>query len=93
MNAHCGNFVALTELGVTYRQLDYWCRTGVIALSTPINGSGSRREVTPIEVEAIKALIAAQRQIERQLQFIRSGDFFEAKMNELTRKATGRVAS
>lgn len=91
MNAHCGNFVALTELGVSYRQLDYWCRTGVIALANPGTGSGSRREVTPLEVEAIKALIAEQTRIEQRLQFIRSGDWFEAKMNELTRLTPSRV--
>lgn len=91
MSGH-SSFVALVELGVTYRQLDYWCRTGVIALESPGSGSGTRRAVTPIEVEAIKALVAAQRQVERQLQFIRSGDFFEAKMNELTLKSRELVA-
>lgn len=90
MSGH-STFVALTELGVTYRQLDYWCRTGVIALANPGNGSGSRREVTALEVDAIKALIAEQTGIERRLQFIRSGDFFEAKMNELTRKSREQV--
>lgn len=68
---------------MTYRQLDYWLRKGMISLSTSAQGSGSRRVVTPIEAEAIKAVVAELAAIAKRTAFLRSGDFFEAKINEL----------
>ena len=47
--------------GVTYRQLDYWARTGLVTPSvTPASGSGSKRSYSysdVLEVKVIKSLL------------------------------------
>jgi DNA-binding transcriptional MerR regulator len=47
--------------GVTYRQLDYWARTGLVTPSiTPARGSGSKRKYSysdVLEVKVIKSLL------------------------------------
>jgi len=47
--------------GVTYRQLDYWARTGLVTPSiTPAQGSGSKRKYSysdVLEVKVIKSLL------------------------------------
>ena len=49
--------------GVTYRQLDYWARTGLVTPSiTPASGSGSKRSdgySDVLEVKVIKSLLDA----------------------------------
>ena len=49
--------------GVTYRQLDYWARTGLVTPSvTPASGSGSKRAYSygdVLEVKVIKSLLDA----------------------------------
>lgn len=71
-----GNLVPLTECGVSYRQLDYWCRMGYITLATPAQGSGTRRLITDHEAKAIKALATEVALIEQKWATIRSGVFF-----------------
>ena len=50
-------------VGISYRQLDYWARTGLIEPSlTPAAGSGSRRAYTYrdlLELRVIKSLLDA----------------------------------
>lgn len=50
-------------VGITYRQLDYWARTGLIEPSmTKAEGSGSRRQYSYknlLELRAIKSLLDA----------------------------------
>ena len=49
--------------GVTYRQLDYWARTGLVTPSiTPAMGSGSKRKyayLDVLEVKVIKSLLTS----------------------------------
>ena len=49
--------------GVTYRQLDYWARTGLVTPSvTPATGSGSKRSYSygdVLEVKVIKSLLSS----------------------------------
>ncbi len=49
--------------GITYRQLDYWSRTGLVTPSiTPASGSGSKRAYSyaeVLEVKVIKSLLDA----------------------------------
>lgn len=40
--------------GVSYRQLDYWCRTGVIEPLVPARGSGNARRFTPEQVQVVR---------------------------------------
>ena len=60
--------------GVTYRQLDYWARTGLVTPSvTPAQGSGSKRVYSYadlVEVKVIKALIDAGVSLPRARQAV-----------------------
>lgn len=50
----------LDETGITYRQLDYWCRTGLLTPREDIHGSGWTRSFDESQVERahlIKALL------------------------------------
>jgi hypothetical protein len=38
---------------ISYRQLDYWCRCGVIVPVQDARGSGTRRRFTPSQVRAL----------------------------------------
>ena len=42
--------------GCTYRQLDYWCRRGIIPGHGEADGSGSRRTFTAAHVDLIGRL-------------------------------------
>lgn len=42
--------------GVTYRQLDYWCRTGVLGDDLAVSGSGRHRHFTDDHVRAVVVL-------------------------------------
>ena len=43
--------------GVTYRQLDYWARTGLVTPSiTPAMGSGSKRKYAYLDVLEVKVI-------------------------------------
>lgn len=46
------------QTGATYRQIDYWTRTGRISATIPANGSGSSRGYDPSIVPRIKAILA-----------------------------------
>lgn len=60
--------------GVTYRQLDYWARTGLVTPSlAPAQGSGSKRVYSYedlIEVRVIKSLIDAGVSLPRARQAV-----------------------
>lgn len=47
--------------GVTYRQLDYWTRQGLIHPTIPARGSGSKRRWTWDDVERARRLRLAAR--------------------------------
>lgn len=47
--------------GLSYRQLDYWCRSGVIEATVPARGSGSTRRWSP---DVVEFLIDRQARIE-----------------------------
>lgn len=49
--------VALT--GATYRQLDWWCRTGRIPGQEMVIGSGHRRQFTTRQVARVTKLVEA----------------------------------
>ena len=60
--------------GVTYRQLDYWARTGLVTPSiTPAMGSGSKRKyayLDVLEVKVIKSLLSSGVSLARARQAV-----------------------
>jgi len=60
--------------GVTYRQLDYWARTGLVTPSiTPATGSGSKRKYSygdVLEVKVIKSLLTSGIALHRARQAV-----------------------
>jgi DNA-binding transcriptional MerR regulator len=60
--------------GVTYRQLDYWARTGLVTPSiTPATGSGSKRKYSygdVLEVKVIKSLLSSGIALQRARQAV-----------------------
>jgi len=60
--------------GVTYRQLDYWARTGLVTPSiTPAQGSGSKRAYSysdVLEVKVIKSLLNSGISLSRARQAV-----------------------
>jgi len=60
--------------GVTYRQLDYWARTGLVTPSiTPASGSGSKRSYSygdVLEVKVIKSLLSSGVSLARARQAV-----------------------
>lgn len=53
---------AAERAGITYRQLDYWLRTGVCRSAVEANGSGSRRRLTDRDV-AVVQMVARLREL------------------------------
>lgn len=54
---------AARQAGITYRQLDYWLRQGIIKVTgeaTP--GSGHRRTFTRTEVAALRELVQQRKE-------------------------------
>jgi DNA-binding transcriptional MerR regulator len=47
--------------GATYRQIDYWCRTGLIPGHTESVGSGRRRRFTEQDVKRARLVLLASR--------------------------------
>jgi DNA-binding transcriptional MerR regulator len=60
--------------GVTYRQLDYWARTGLVTPSvSPARGSGSKRQYSyadVLEVKVIKSLLDSGIALQRARQAV-----------------------
>lgn len=68
-------------VGITYRQLDYWVRTG--AVDSPGNshlGSGQRRVWSPEEVERLKVVVEQIRDAQMILDAFSSGNLWRAVM-------------
>jgi len=45
------------QAGITYRQLDYWCRIGAITPARQANGSGTQRRFTNGQARAIRLAV------------------------------------
>lgn len=46
----------LKRVGCTYRQLDYWCREGVITPTVEATGNGSRRRFSERQVRILRLI-------------------------------------
>lgn len=58
----CKSSTEVTRLtGASYRQVDYWCRTGLIPGQLAGPGSGGRRRFTPEQVDRVRFLLTASR--------------------------------
>lgn len=64
MRRHLGNVVGMLlssievcrRARITYRQLDYWVRTGVVEPTVDARGSGTQRRFTPAVAEHVVTL-------------------------------------
>ena len=70
-----------TRLGITYRQIDHWCRTGMISLECDASGSGSRRKLTDVEIQALTDTVERLRFIEELENELRSGIYFAERVD------------
>lgn len=76
------------ELQISYRQLDYWIRNGMVAVSTATPGSGSYRTFSADEVSAIRATVHELHDAERRVIDVRSGAFFRKCIDDMERVTT-----
>jgi len=44
------------QVGITYRQADYWIRQGYVSVDTGWEGPGNRRDITPDEAAHFDAM-------------------------------------
>lgn len=68
--------------GLTYRQLDYWIRSGYIAPSQRDVGSGGRRRFTRDEVAAIIYVADHVRYVEALSERLSSGELWDEAMSK-----------
>lgn len=71
--------VALVEAlagKATYRQIDYWIRTGRLKIVGQSRGSGDPRRLLPAEFAAIVEYVDLLTEAEAAVQRLRSGDIF-----------------
>jgi predicted site-specific integrase-resolvase len=65
-------------VGITYRMLDYWVRTGTVRPTTKAQpGSGNPRRWTEDEVRRLQEVVAEYRAAMAILDAFRSGDLWE----------------
>jgi MerR HTH family regulatory protein len=62
-----------SEVGITYRMLDYWLRKGYITIEHQAHGSGTHRRFTEDEVEALRELVAYYIEAQNTLAAIANG--------------------
>ena len=68
---------------VSYRMLDHWLRKGAIRLSSGYDvGSGMDRLFTQRETEAVKRFAARYRELQDQLEDLRSGAWWKREMEQ-----------
>lgn len=66
--------------GISYRQVDYWDRVGMIRIADPAKGSGTRRVVTDAERAALIDTARALAETESRLKAVRCGDYFRDRL-------------
>ena len=59
--------------GITYRQLDHWARKGYITANVGGKGSGTHRQWTRAQADAITELAEMMSEIEESWKYITSG--------------------
>jgi len=75
-------------VGITYRQLDYWDRTGIITCEHPAHGSGSRRLWTHVEITRLKAMVAAVEEARMTLAMLTTGALWRSTEGDQTTGGT-----
>lgn len=48
-------------VGISYRQVDYWVRSGLLRTAAPVEGSGRSRRFTPAEVKVARVVATLRR--------------------------------
>ena len=70
--------------GVTYRQLDYWLRTGWLNIGSDGHGSGSRRRFTRAEALALVRIVKRYTAAKSAIEDIRSGVAWRDELAEVS---------
>lgn len=65
-------------VGVSYRMLDYWIRTGAVTIPEPTPGSGRRRVWTASDVRRLEEIFAAYESAVMTVEAFRSGELWRA---------------
>ena len=79
---------AAERAGVSYRQLDYWARTGLIEPAVPAQGSGSRRLYSARDVRRLQAVSAL---LDAGFDLRRIRAVMDAVLDEITDDAVGLI--
>lgn len=69
---------AAAAAGITYRQIDYWIRTGAIKPTYDRAGSGTRAWFTAREVDALKMIVEQLEDARRLERYALSGRMWDA---------------
>jgi hypothetical protein len=78
-----GTVDLVAEVGCSYRQLDYWIRTGKVELSSESSpGSGRARVVSEVEAVGVRAVADAYRRAREIIAEIDSGLTFRHAVEE-----------
>jgi hypothetical protein len=78
-----GTTPLLVKLGVTYRELDYWIRTGRITIRGDVTGSGLRREIADDETQAIAVMVTEYRRAQAIIDRVRSGEVYAEALTRI----------
>lgn len=65
--------VALLDGRISYRQLDWWIRTGRIQIDDQRHGSGHHRTFTPVEVAALLDYVDLHERVAELLALMANG--------------------
>lgn len=81
-DTYTSNEVALMA-GVTYRQLDYWLRTGWLNIGGEAHGSGSRRRFSRVEALALVRMVERYQAAKDEIERIRNGVAWDEETKEV----------
>lgn len=72
--------LALLDHRLTYRQLDYWIRRGIVVIECDAKGSGSQRRFNDAEVRALCDALDARDAAAATLAAFQAGELYRARL-------------
>jgi DNA-binding transcriptional MerR regulator len=71
-NTHLSASEVCQVAGISYRQLDDWCRTGLVPLDDPMPGSGHHRRYDQAAVDRVVQIATLRQQLSALRQEVRA---------------------